>query len=69
MPLILDKPESAAQLTGLKWVCCECLAVNRPACIDCINCGKTRWQQLGVTPEAAEQLAKHISSEGYGHEA
>lgn len=66
MPLVLDKPESAAKLTGLKWVCCECLTVNRPTQIGCLTCGKQRWYQLGISEYEATALAEAINEDGHG---
>jgi hypothetical protein len=66
MTLTLDRPESAAKLSGLKWVCSECLTVNRPMQIDCVTCGKQRWYQLGISEYAARVVAQQIVDEGHG---
>lgn len=66
MPLTLNKPSEAAKLTGLKWVCCECLTVNKPAVVDCDGCGKQRCVQLGMNAYTAKVLSVGINEEGHG---
>jgi hypothetical protein len=66
MPLTLAEHHEAAKLSGLKWVCCECLTVNKPMQIDCVICGKQRWQQLGVSAYEARALAEAIRHTGHG---
>jgi hypothetical protein len=66
MPLTLTQHQDAAKLSGLKWVCCECLTVNRPMQVDCVTCGKQRWYQLGIGEYAARAAAQAINDEGHG---
>lgn len=66
MPLTLDEHKSAAKLGGLKWVCCECLTVNRPTQVECSICGKQRWWQLGISAYEATALAAKINAGGHG---
>lgn len=66
MPITLNSPEQAQKLTGLKWVCCECLTVNRPNIIDCVACGKQRWAQFAFTRTEALAAAATINDEGHG---
>ena len=66
MPVTLQEAKQALGMHGLKWVCCECLTLNRPSQTFCVNCGKQRWAQIGFTIPMAEAAAECISAEGYG---
>lgn len=66
MPVTLQEAKQALGMHGLKWVCCECLTLNGPSQMFCVNCGKQRWFQLGLTLPVAEAAAAVINAEGYG---
>ena len=64
--LTLKRPDEAAKLSGLKWVCCECPTVNQPSKVECGGCGKQRWEQLGFPMALAVATAQVIADEGHG---
>ena len=63
MPVILKCYEEAEQLRGLKWVCHDCLAVNKPQQLDCGECGKQRWGHLGINRQTAFEVAQQVKYE------
>ena len=66
MPITLKVATDALHLHGLKWVCCECLTVNKPGLVDCVQCGKQRWHQLSFSRAMAAAQAEYIVDEGHG---
>ena len=66
MPLTLTDATQALHLHGLKWVCCECLTVNKPGLVDCVTCGKQRWEQIGLMRAVTVAQAQCIVDEGHG---
>lgn len=66
MPVTLTEATQALKLHGLKWVCCECLTVNKPGQVECVQCGKQRWVQLGFGRAMAAAQAQCIVDEGHG---
>jgi hypothetical protein len=66
VPIHIAKWEDARGLPAgsLKWICCECRALNGPRSPHCEYCGKQRWWVLGIEERDARLLTLVIQGEG-----
>jgi hypothetical protein len=49
----------------LQWQCAGCRGYNDPGHVHCVVCGKQRWEGLGLSLPAADELSRVLNEEVY----